>query len=365
MNQFYTEKGNKPKVLMYYTFADKIGGPLTYINTIINSKLQEVFQFKTLFQEKAPGGLDLGLLKDMVTAIKAENPDVLHVHGVQSEGFYGVLAGKLAGCKKIIMTVHGLAFDDSIYHGVKKFLYKNIIEPWAIRNCDKLYCVCEFTSKRDIIKNNAKKSGNLGHIHNPAPDLMQTESREDVRKRLSLTDDDVVFCIASRLSREKGFDILVDIVKEAIIKTDGKFKLLVLGDGNYGEEFKKELNEEIKNNNVIMVGRTDRVADYLYASDGFVFPSYHENLSIALLEACKAGIPSVVSFVGGNPEVIENGVNGFTIKEFNVNDYVEKIVTLTQNSDLRKAMGNKAKEIADTKFSADFIFGQIEKAYKE
>lgn len=364
MNQSYAEVENKkPKVLMYYTYADKIGGPLTYINTLINSKLKDDFEFKTLFQGKAPGGLDIVLMKDMIAKIKAEKPDILHVHGVQSEGLYGVLAGKIAGCKNVVMTVHGFAFDDSVYHGIKKFLYKFIVEPLTVRLADKVYCVCEFASKRFIVRKNAKKSGNFGYIHNPAPELIRKETRENVRKRLSVSDEDIVFCISARLSKEKGFDILGEIVRQAKIKTNNKFKFLVLGDGAYKDEFVCDVNEEIENGTVIMTGSTDRVADYLAASDAFIFPSYHENLSIAILEACLSELPCIVSNVGGNPEIIENDINGFVINSFEPDDYVEKIVFLTENPEIRKEMGRKNKEIISEKFSLDHICDQVKKVY--
>ena len=113
-----------PKVLMYYSYGDRIGGPLTYINTIINSPLKEKYEFVTCYQNQAPGGFDGQMLQRMTEQIKKEKPDIVHVHGAQSEGFYGVLAAKRAGCKCIVMTVHGFAFDDKGCTGIKHFLYK-------------------------------------------------------------------------------------------------------------------------------------------------------------------------------------------------------------------------------------------------
>ena len=86
----------RPKVLMYYTYADRIGGPLTYMKTVMNSPLQEKYRFAALFQNEAPGGLNLPLLRRMTAAIRREKPDIVHVQGAQSEGFYGTLAARLA-----------------------------------------------------------------------------------------------------------------------------------------------------------------------------------------------------------------------------------------------------------------------------
>ena len=117
----------KIKVLMYYSFGNRIGGPLTYINSIMNSELNEEIDFRTCFQNMAPNGLKMSLLKRMIKQIKSENPDIVHVHGLQSEGFYGVLAAKISGCHNIVTTVHGFAYDAQKKFSVKWFLYKYVV----------------------------------------------------------------------------------------------------------------------------------------------------------------------------------------------------------------------------------------------
>ena len=134
------------KVLMYYSYGNKVGGPLTYINTIINSELNAEYDFVTCFQNMPSGGINIKLLKRMTKIIKKENPYIVHVHGLQSEGFYGVLAAKLAGCKKIVVTVHGFSFDSQKISKVKQFLYRYFVEPITIRMADKIYCVCNILS---------------------------------------------------------------------------------------------------------------------------------------------------------------------------------------------------------------------------
>ena len=142
----------KKKVLMYYAFEDKIGGPLIYLRSIMNSKLNEEYEFSSCFQNETSGGFSSKLLRRMVKQIKAEAPDIVHVHGLQSEGFYGVLAAKLAGCRYIVTTVHGFAFDGQKKRGLKWFLYRFFVEPITLRRSDKVYCVWKYAEERSIIK---------------------------------------------------------------------------------------------------------------------------------------------------------------------------------------------------------------------
>lgn len=362
MKSCFTNK--KPIVVMYYTYPNKVGGPLTYINTLINSPLNQSYEFKTIFQNKAPGGFDLALLRRMVKEIKKIRPDIVHVHGAQSEGFYGIIASKLAGCKHIVMTVHGFAFDDSGCRGIKKFLYKHIVEPFSVHVADYVYCVCEYAAKRPIVTKHARKR-KICYIHNPVSLDVPTISRKDMREQLQCLDTDIVFCISGRVTKDKGFQILEEIVKRINKENIKNFKLLVIGDGDYFSEFSKNMSREINNNQVIMVGQTNQVVNYLNASDAFLFPTYHENLSIALLEANAAGLACVVSDVGGNREIVEDGRNGFLLKEITSDAFFEKICVLINDNVTLKNMSENAKSIAEEKFGLSTICDKINEVYKE
>lgn len=352
----------KPVVAMYYSYGDRIGGPLTYINTVINSELQKKYDFKTCYQNKAPGGLDIKLLKDMVTTLRQMKPDIVHVQGAQSEGFYGAVAARLAGCKQIIMTIHGFAHDDSGCRGIKHFLYKNIVEPVSIRLSHQVYCVCEFASKRPIVVKNSGKR-NYGFVHNPVPELTVKCSRQEIRSGYGIGEEETVLCIAGRLTREKGFDLLCEAVKLLNERNIGPFRLMVLGDGPYRQRFSSEMQAQIESGQVILVGQTDDVASYLGASDVFIFPSYHENLSIALLEACASGLPCIVGNVGGNAEIIQDGKSGYVIEPLRAEafaDCAQKLITDTQ---LRQQMGAFAKKDILERFSLTRMCQKIDEVY--
>lgn len=352
----------KPRVMMYYTYGDRVGGPLTYLRTLIGSELKEQYDFVTCFQNRAPGGLDMTLLRDMTACIRKERPDIVHVHGAQSEGFYGTLAARLAGCRRIVMTIHGFAHDDSHYRGVRRFLYRHIVEPLSIRLAHQVYCVCEFASKRSIVVKNAGKR-NRGCIHNPVPQLCVQEPCQSIRERFGIGADEVVFAIAGRVTREKGFDVLAKAVK-LLSDRNERFRLLVLGDGSYFSTFCEQMKAEIEAGRVIMVGRTDRVADYLCASDAFVFPSYHENLSIAILEACAAGLPCIVGNVGGNPEIIRDQQSGYVVDGFEPADYADRMSRLINDQELRQRMGAEARRDILDRFSLSRICRRIDEVYK-
>lgn len=351
----------KNKVLMYYAFENKIGGPLVYLRSIINSELNSEYEFLTLFQNVAAGGINIKLLRSMINRIKSEKPDIVHVHGLQSEGLYGVLAAKLAGCRCVVTTVHGFAFDGKKC-GIKWFLYKYFVEPLTLRLSDKVYCVCRYASERSIVRKNTRNN-NCGYIYNAVGELSTSLTRGQIRAQFGIADNETVFVISGRVAQDKGFDILTESVKQLNCFCSLSFRLLVVGDGEYLSTFCTDMCNEIKSGQVIIVGKTDRVADFLSAADVFVLPSYHENLPLALLEAGKMGLPCIASNVGGIPEVIEDGKTGFLIDNGQSNSYAQKMELLMTNTSLRYKMSRAIKKVIDERFSMSLMCKQIKEIY--
>ena len=349
----------KPVVVHYFTYPDRIGGPLTYIHTLMDSELNRHYDQKTCFQNKAPHGVNLPLLREMTATLRQMKPHIVHIHGVQSEGFYGVLAARLAGCRHIVMTAHGFVHDAAYCNRIKRFLYQYIIEPLALRWSDRVYCVCDFAARREIITRNTGKN-NWGYIHNCVPTMHTTCTREQMRRELGLGAQEQVFAISGRVTREKGFDILEETVRRI---EDENFRLLVIGDGNYRQTFEENMVPQIRSGRVVMVGQTDRVADYLAASDGFIFPTYHENLSIALLEACAAGLPCIVANVGGNPEIVADQQSGYVIDGFAPEDFADRMRRMIDDPQLRGRMGAEAQRDILERFALSRMCRKIEEVY--
>ncbi len=352
-----------PKVLLYYSSNQKAGGPLTYINTIIHSELRDHYDFATCFQNCAPGGLDLKLLRRMTHEIKMQAPDIVHVQGLQSEGLYGVAAAKLAGCRHIITTVHGFAFDNRQAGPGKRWIYRHVVEPLTIRMSDRVYCVCNYAERREIIRKHAGLR-NAGTIYNPAPKMQAVVSRDALRNELGIGTSEIVFIIAARLVADKGFPLLEEAVK-IINRAEHRFRLLVLGNGGYRATFESHLQAEIKSRQVILVGQTDRVADYLNAADVFVLPSLHENLPISILEAAEFGLPSVASAVGGIPEIVNDGETGFLISTQTPEDYAKKMIVLIRDAAMREQFRNNIRSELLPRFSIKSFCTQIDRLYQD
>ena len=92
---------------------------------------------------------------------------------------------------------------------------------------------------------------------------------------------------------------------------------------------------------VIFAGYCEEVERYYAIMDISVLTSLSEGLSITLLESMSYGLPVVITRVGGNPEVVVDGQTGYLVPARDVPSFVERVVRLLQNPDLRARMGQE------------------------
>lgn len=334
----------KKKIVHFYTDPHSTGGPTTYIGIITKSDfLCDYYDFDCTYQMKALNKLRVNDIRRIVNEIKASKADILHVHGLQGEGFIGVLCGKLAGVKNVLVTVHGMQHDSFNTKGIKKLVFKHGLEKWTLWKADAVFCVCEAAEKSAYISQNTRHL--LPYLHNCVSD-MPAYDREIERKKLGYESNDTVIVSVGRITEGKGAAVLLDIILQ---DNASHHKYLVLGDGNYLPVMKEKLSTQIRSGKVIFTGAVSDVGRYLSASDLYVSTSYKENLSISILEAGYYGLPSLVTRVGGNGEIIQSGVNGELYAVEDIQGFFENLRAMESNG--LAAYGGKAKQIITERFS--------------
>jgi glycosyltransferase involved in cell wall biosynthesis len=115
---------------------------------------------------------------------------------------------------------------------------------------------------------------------------------------------------------------------------------------------------------VVFLGSVADIPSLLAGTDVFVFPSLWEGLSLALVEAQASGLPVVASAVGGNPEVVRDGLNGLLVPPAKVDELVAAMLALGRDSDLRRRMGQAARE-ASQRFDIAATRTAYESLYRE
>lgn len=152
-----------------------------------------------------------------------------------------------------------------------------------------------------------------------------------------------------RLAKEKGFSDLIEIFSR-LMNNDNKIKLRIVGEGSERQTLQNKIQELNLQENVELCGNKNKEElNKLYLSSSiYLMTSYTESFGLVLLEAGSYGIPCVAfDSAQGAKEIIDDGVNGFLIKNRNMEIFINKVQKLLEDEELRKKMGLAGIEKAE------------------
>ena len=202
--------------------------------------------------------------------------------------------------------------------------------------------------KQDLVINFQIKPDKIKIINNPIE-----KKKYVINKKNGFT-----LVTVGNLTSIKGYDRLLKILY--IIKEKIDFKYYIIGDGPNEKVIKGLIVKYNLEKECIMTGAIDNVLDYLSSSDLFLQGSYFEGFPNALLEANQVGLPVVAFDVpGGTNEIIQNGSNGFLVKDGDINGYVDTVlIALSQSfnkEDIINSTNNYSKEKIIKEYETMFI----------
>ncbi len=172
--------------------------------------------------------------------------------------------------------------------------------------------------------------------------------------------NEIILGNVGRLVTQKGQKYLIDLAN--ILRSKNlKFKIVIAGSGPLENELISLITKNNLANYVELAGFQSDVKSFLNAIDIFVFTSLWEGFGNAMVEAMAEQKVPVAFNRTSNPEIINDGENGFLIDSENMNLFAEKVLFLANNPDKRKHMAINARESVINKFSLDKIIKDWEK----
>jgi len=188
--------------------------------------------------------------------------------------------------------------------------------------------------------------------------VTQTE-KEEALKLFGVKEGEFVCTILARLTPVKGHEFFIEAARSL---QNENIRFLIAGTG----EIENELKESAKDlDNVTFLGFTNKVRELLGITDIQINAAYGtETTSLALLEGMSLGVPAIVSDFGGNPYVIENGVNGAVIKKKDAQALTEAILKMKNDPEGLKVMFETTKE-RFSRFTAKRMSGEVDEVYLE
>lgn len=273
-------------------------------------------------------------------------PDIIHIQAI-GNGIPGFLAKRFL---RIPYVIWGQGSD--IY---MPWAFKNPISKIVLSNADAVIA----------LTNDMKKKMQKLYMRDISviPNGIFVKQFTVDYNKLSVLRKNKKLLFVGRLNPVKGVKYLIQTMN--IIRNNGyNAKLTIVGDG----EDKQELQQLVKDLNlgeyIDFIGRVENkeIPKYMANADIFVLPSLSESFGIVNLEAMACGLPIVATRVGGLPEIIEDGVNGFLVEPRNSGQLAKKIILLLNDDKLRMKIKKTNKEKAE-QYDWSNIIIQLEGIY--
>lgn len=349
-------------VVVQHSFGEPgSGGPIGALERVLASHLTDRYEFVRMHQDEAVGGINTALLKEWVQQLRSIRPDIVHVRGLGNEGFHGALAARLAGCPRVLVSIHGSVRDlTHAPRSARRSALVHLLEPATLRMATHLATVCHSAAARPFLDPYRRKL--VGVITNGVTLPTRSEGRrQETRLVLSLAPDETVFVVVGRLTVEKGHVVLAKALQH-LGADAARVTLVLVGDGpdraqitaGYGQVAGLRLH---------MLGRRSDVSDILAAADVFLFPTLHENLSNALLEGMAASLPVIATAVGGNVEVLQQG-GGILVPPSDALSLSLAVAELLDRPDLRSLHGSRARRVVEEGYTVEHMIERLGDRYR-
>ena len=247
------------------------------------------------------------------TILNEITPDIIHSHGLLPD----FVNSKLKTNAKKVSTIHNNMFEDYYYSFGK--LKSVFIIKWHLMILKKIdMCVCCSSNSYSMLKKYISK---ITYIRNSVfdkkiEDKVYQMNREQIRKKYNIDLGDIVYIYAGNISKLKRCEELVSSFNNTLGKNEFLF---ILGSG----ELEKSIRDLINNKNIIFVGFTQKVKEYMCASDIYTSFSSSEGFSISVLEALEYNNLLLLNDIPSHKEIFTISNNYYIGEYFDSDNFQE------------------------------------------
>jgi len=283
--------------------------------------------------------------------------DIVHTHDLWSN-LLGVPAARLAGVRAIVSSRRDLAHFEW-YQGKRRNWLRRIqnLSGAVLANASPI---------RDVlVAEDGFASAKVRVIHNGVDPQMFQKSR-DVRNLLfaGVGDAKLIVLVGNMHSDMKGHPWLIASAP-SVIHEFPNARLVLVGDGEQRAAFEQQVSSMSLARNFLFLGSRSDIPDILACCDIAILPSRAEGLSNAVLEYMASGLPTIVSRVGGNTELVEDGVTGLIVPPEDSAALSAALLKLLREPDVARQIGQNGREFVVRNFSFERLVRQVDTLYTE
>jgi len=324
----------------------------------------------------ANGGRTRRFLSFMLTATRElihrrDSFDILQLYSLDPFDLLPIAAAKVMG-KKVVYQMTMMPPDSGRIGGRAAALVRlglRMVDGFAVLSKEMIPCL------RAAGVANRPMMVHPNHVDTAQYCPASPSEKIQLRRELGLDQEGLYICFVGSVVRRKGVDVLIRAFIQVADQRQ-EARLIVVGPNQFAGKGQSQGKAEQRNqafaeamkqagqdagltDRIFYTGRTDRVQDYLRASDMFVFPSRREGMPGAVIEAMSTALPCVVSDLNGVTEgIITHGVDGYIVTGHDPEHYAHRILELLQARSRAAKIGRTARQTAEQRFDSELVTGQ-------
>jgi glycosyltransferase involved in cell wall biosynthesis len=304
-------------------------------------------------------GFDAALIMKLALAYQRTGAEIVHAHQCTA-WTYAALARLLYPRPRLIFQEHGRFFPE--IDSARRRLVNRIV----IRRLTHRFVAVSEETRARLHRHEGLKLEDIQVIHNGVPlaPPLSTMERADLRSELGLQPDEFVVGTAGRFDPIKNLPMLVGGLARAR-KEVPKVRGLLVGDGPQFTEIRALLDRAGLGRCILTPGFRTDARRLVECMDLFALCSFSEGTSMALLEATAAGVPVVVTRVGGNPEVVLDGQTGWVIGSGDEDAFTSVIVKAATCAEVAHRFGRAGQARFEERFALKRMIAAYRKQYRE
>jgi glycosyltransferase involved in cell wall biosynthesis len=318
-------------------------------------------------------GREISPLRDLMATvrlarlIRRERPQILHTHTAKA-GTVGRVAALLAGSRRppiVVHTFHGHVLRG--YFGPLRSLFFRVLERRLAARTTALVAVSPQVRDDLVALRVAPRERfvviRLG-IELDERVALDLDGRAESRRYLGIADDRFAVGWIGRMTGVKRTDDVLAAFKQ--LRDSGVDAVLCLvGDGPDRKHLEQRAHELGVVRDTLFLGYQEDVAPFYAAFDALVLPSGTEGTPVSAIEALAAGRPVVATRVGGVPDVVREGEDGFLVEAGATNELADRLARLARDPELRQRMGNAGRSRVVPRYAVERLVDDVDRLYRE
>ena len=298
----------------------------------------------------------------LIKKLRNFKPDVVHCHMPQAN-LLARAVRPFCAFPLLISTLHNLTME-RVNGSSGRFL--ELAHGWTDHYSDLTTVICT-PAVKSYVERGAVPANKIEVLYNGVnTGNFHTDSlaRKRLRRDLDLKEKFVWLAIG-RFERAKNYANMIRAFSKAAARRNQEQVLLICGRGSLEQEIRAQVRESGLTRCVRFLGVRRDIPDVMNAADGFLLSSYLEGLPMVLLQASSVGMPIVATDVGGNPEIVVDGVNGFIVPPRDdeaLASAIERVMELSPAE--RAVMSERGRKLVREKFDIEHILDQWQTLYQ-